>query len=194
MDNEIRRRKYELEPIVTEKYVWNQGNLLVAIIIGIFAVIFEFIAVFFIGLLKPYALFLGFVLIIVYAIFLFFVLEPRLVKEIKKTEIITLEKPVVREVIKSVIKEVPREIVRTVEKQVPQTLTRTVYVPTPRKKLNIPKYDYVASSQTKTFHTRNCRLGKLIKKRYKVSNNSKSYFTGRKYKPCKVCILKKKKV
>ena len=194
MDQEIKRRSYQLDPVVTEKHVWNQGNLLVAFIIGIFVVIFEFIAVFFIGLLRPHALFLGFTLIIVYVIILFFLLEPRLVKEITRTEVVTLEKPYIKEIIKPVIREVPKEVIRTIEKPVTQEVTRTVYVQTPRKRLDIPKYDYVASSETKTFHTRNCRLGKLIKKKYKVSNNSKAYFTRKKYKACKVCILKQKKV
>ncbi|MEK6874013.1 MAG: hypothetical protein AABW91_04150 [Nanoarchaeota archaeon] len=190
MDQEVKRKSYELEPIISEKHIWNQGNLLIAFIIGIFVVIFEFVAVFFMGLLKPYALFLGFTLIIVYTVVLFFLLEPKLVKEIKRTEVITLERPVTKEI----IKEVPRDVVRTVERPVTQTLTKTVYVKTPRKKLNIPKFDYVASTQTKTYHSRNCRLGKLIKKKYKIHSNEQSYFKNKKYKACKVCILKQKKI
>ena len=189
MDHEIKKGRYELNPIITEKRVWNQKNILIAILSSIFVVIFEFVAVFFVGLLRPYALFLGFVLIIIYAIFLFFLLEPKLMREIIRTEVISVERPVIKEI----VKEVPRDIVREVQKPVTQTLTKTVYVPIPRKKLEIPKYDYVGSSETKTFHTRNCRFGKLIKRKYKVSNNSKVYFTGRKYAPCKVCILKQKK-
>lgn len=71
---------------------------------------------------------------------------------------------------------------------------KTIYVTNPRKKLDIPRYDYVASSETKTYHKKSCRLGKLIKKKYKVLNNDPNYFTRNGYKSCKICIRHLRKV
>jgi hypothetical protein len=88
------------------------------------------------------------------------------------------------------VKEVIKEVEKPVYIETP--VIKEVYVEKPRKKLNIPKYNYVASTETKTYHTRNCRLGKLIKKKFKVSNNQVSFFKKRNYKSCKVCIKPKK--
>jgi hypothetical protein len=75
-----------------------------------------------------------------------------------------------------------KEIIREVEKP--------VYIEESKKKLVIPKYDYVASSQTQTYHKRTCRLSKLIKKKFKIQNNDASFFVKNKFKPCKICIKK----
>jgi hypothetical protein len=80
--------------------------------------------------------------------------------------------------------EKPIEVVRIVEKPIVE------YVERPRKKLNIPKYDFNASTETETYHKRTCRFSKLIKRKYKVSNDSEAYFKRRGYVPCKMCIKK----
>ena len=142
------------------------------------------------------ALVLAVGIIVVYAAILFFLLEPRILKQVQETVIHTVERPVVKEVIveRPVIKEIPVEVEKEIIVEKP--MVRHVYVSAPetRKKLDIPKYAFVASSETKTYHTRNCRFGKLIKRKYKLSTNNKSDFIKRKYKPCQVCITKKKKV
>ena len=80
--------------------------------------------------------------------------------------------------------EKPVDVVRLVEKPVIE------YVEKPRKKLNIPKYEFNGSTETKTYHKRTCRFSKLIKKNHKVSNDSASYFKRRGFVPCKMCIDK----
>jgi len=200
-DKKMRETRQEFSPIITEKQVWNQGNVFLSIFLGFVVVVFEVVARFLLDLPKFYLAFLGISLIIIYAIILFFLLEPRLLREIRTTEIRTFEKPVIKEIVKEVprdvvrevIKEVPRDVIREVEKPVTKTITKTVYVPQPRKKLDIPKYNFLGSSETKVYHTRNCRFGKLIKKKYKVSSNFENHFKNRKYRGCKVCIQKKKK-
>lgn len=57
---------------------------------------------------------------------------------------------------------------------------------------NIPKYEYIGSILSKTYHKRTCRLGKLIKKKYKLSDNNVAFFKSKRFKPCKVCIKKKR--
>ncbi len=198
---EERHEVHKFEPIVHERKVLSNRNVLFAILIGVFVIIIQFSFVFFFQLGLRDSLIIGFILILFYGILLLFLIEPRIIREIHNLEIKTIEKPVIREISRVLPRPVPvqepmipkddlipQQIIRTVEKRVP------VYIQTPRKKLNIPKYDYLGSTETMTFHSRNCRFSKLIKKKYKLSNNSKSYFIGKKFKPCKVCILKKKKI
>ena len=92
--------------------------------------------------------------------------------------------------IKEVVKEVPveKEVIKEVPIEKKVYVDRPVYIQEKREPLNIPKYDYVGSSETKTYHKRSCRLGKLIKKKYKISNNSESYFRSRGFKRCAACF------
>lgn len=95
-----------------------------------------------------------------------------------------VEKPVVREVM--VDRPVVREVV--VEKPVYHRVPEYVYVERERRTLDIPKYAYVGSRETMTYHKRSCRFSKLIKKKYKVVNNSPSYFVRNKFSKCKSCL------
>lgn len=58
---------------------------------------------------------------------------------------------------------------------------------------DVQKEKYIGSTQTRTYHLRNCRLAKLIKQKFKLSNNSLEFFRKRKFRACKVCMGKKKK-
>jgi len=95
-----------------------------------------------------------------------------------------VDRPVTREVF------VDRPVVRVVDRPVTRFLEKKVYVEKPRKKLNIPTYDYLGSSETKIYHKHLCRLGKLIKRKYKLSSNSESFFKKRGFKKCKGCFKK----
>lgn len=168
------------EPIITEEKMPNMNNFLVASLMGFMIMIVIFVGILFMKLGFSDSLILILIAIIVYSIVLFFLLEPRILRKIHTKEIETIETPIIRTVERPVI----REVVRTVEKPV----IRKVFVEKPRKKLNIPKYDYLGSTETKTYHKRSCRFSKLIKRKYKVSNNDPNYFKRRGYKACKVCI------
>jgi len=101
--------------------------------------------------------------------------------------------PIMKYINRTVIKEVPVEkpVIRFVEKPITRFFGRNVIIQEPpKKKLNIPKYDYVGSSETKTYHKHSCRLGKLIKRKYKLSNNSEDFFKKRGFKRCKACFGK----
>ena len=170
---------------VIERKRWKEGNVLWSLLVGLIVVLIELIAVAFFGLSGAGASLLGVILVLVYSVILFFLLEPHILREIRHTQIKTVEKPVIRTVEKPVIR------IKTVEKPV----EKRVYVPVmqKRKKLNIPKYEYFGSDETKTYHHRNCRFRKLIKRKHQEHSNSASYFTRRKYVPCKMCIAKRSK-
>jgi len=155
---------------------------------------------------------MGWVLTTFYAIFGFFVVDHTTLVQPERTIFRNIERPVVIE--KPVIQEVPVQIpventiVEVVEKPVikfietikevekPVYITREVEKIRPVKpKLHIPKYDFLGSTETKTYHKRNCRFSKLIKKKYRVSNNKAQFFKKKHFKQCKVCMkrLNKKK-
>jgi hypothetical protein len=200
----------EHEETINERKVWQMKNIFIAFWLF---VLFIVIAVVSVGLFPSMNDFtnrviLWTVLVIIYAIILFFLLEPGLLREVNRKEYQTIEKqvtvekpvyqtiekPVVKEVIKEVIKEVP--VVKEVIKEVPvvREVEKPVYYPVQKPKLDIPRYDYIASVQTKKYHTNNCRLGKSIKRGYKEFSNNPADFTRKGYAPCKFCITKEVKV
>jgi hypothetical protein len=174
----------ELDPIIHEKKIVSIGNLSIAFLIGVIIVIAFISFIFLLSLDTFKSIILATILIIIYAIILFFLLEPEFFKEITKTTIKTIKEPVVKEVI----------IEKPVVEQVMHETEKTIYVTNPKKSLNIPKYDYIASSETRTYHKKSCRLGKLIKKKYKLLSNDPNFFLNKGFKPCKVCIRHLKKV
>jgi Ca2+/Na+ antiporter len=186
------------EPVVSEFKVRNPSRFLFAFVIGLFLAIIFIGSLFYFDFEIYEAFGLFALMIVVYAIILFFLLETKKVREIKQFAVKTVERPVTREVIvekpvvKEVVieKEVPKEVIKEVKVEKP------VYIQAPapaRKKVQIKKYEYVASSEEKTYHKRTCRFAKLIKRKYKESNDSEEYFKKKGYEPCKVCIKPKKK-
>jgi hypothetical protein len=174
----------ELEPIIHEKKIVSLGNLLFSFLIGLVIVVSFMVLISFLTLDTFKSVLLATVLIIIYAIILFFLLEPEFLREITKTTVKTIKEPVIREVI----------VEKPVVEQVMHETEKTIYVTNPRKKLNIPKYDYVGSSEAKTYHKKSCRLGKLIKKKYKVLGNDPNSFLKNGFKPCKICIRHLRKI
>jgi hypothetical protein len=140
------------------------------------------------------AVFLAIIIVVIYGIIVSFLLEPKIIKEVvyKETEKIPLLKTV--QIGKTEIKtiEIEKPVEKRIVREVPKTIMidKPIFIEKPKKKLNIPKYEYIASSQTMTFHKRNCRFSKLIKRKYKEHSNDEKYFLKKKYKPCKVCLGK----
>lgn len=184
---------HEVHENVEERNVWNMHNLGIAFWIFVLFTAIG-IASGALNLDVNEKVILWTILVIVYAVILFFLLEPSRVKRIERKETRTIEKevPVVKEIVKEVpvVKEVEKPVIREVVKEV----EKPVYYPVKSTKLNIPKYDYVASRLTQTYHKSNCRLGKSIKKMYKEHSNDTGIFQRKGYRPCKSCITKEVKV
>lgn len=187
---------YQHEEVIKEKRLWQLRNIFIAFWIFVVFVIGAFVAVGFFQFDYNDRIVLWASLSIVYAIILYFLLEPGMLREINRTETHTVEKEVVREV--PVIKEVRVPVVQQVEKPVIREIIKEVpvikTVEVPRAKLNIPRYDFIGSVASKVYHKNNCRLGKSIKKKYKEFSNDPNFFKKRGYKPCKFCITKEVKV
>lgn len=143
-----------------------------------------------------------------YALFTFFLVDPivrvnpvRIIERPVYHDIIkTVEKPVYRDVIKVVEKPVIKEIqipmenktIEVVEKEVIREVPvdRIVYrtLEKPHVRLNIPKFKFIGSTQTKTYHKRTCKFSKMLKNKYKLHSNGKALFKRKHFKACKECI------
>jgi len=143
-------------------------------------------------------LIMGWLLTFFYAVFAFIMLREsrEIIKEVQKPIYVDrpVEKPVYIE--KPIDRPVYVDKPVYVEKKVyvDRPVEKPVYIEKKRRKLNIPKYAFLASTETRTYHTRNCRLGKLIKRKYKLSSNTKRTFIRKRFKACKICIKKQKRV
>ncbi|MBS3078962.1 hypothetical protein J4218_02470 [Candidatus Pacearchaeota archaeon] len=179
----------EVNQNITEIRVWSLKNFLTSVFAFlIIIVIFLMITI----VLNLNLLFLTMVacfFIVVYSIMLFFLLEPRVVREVNTTARTTVEKPVIKEV----FVDKPVQVVHEVEKKI-YIMNENKDKLKEKKKLIIPKYNFIGSSQALTYHKRSCRMSKLIKKKYKILDNDEAYFIKRNFKPCEICILKTKKV
>ncbi|MGV8151474.1 MAG: hypothetical protein ACP5OG_00175 [Candidatus Nanoarchaeia archaeon] len=180
-------------------------KILIISIIGVLTIILAILTSILFGFNIVQNLVMSWILTTAYSLFAFLFIEPakisvskiiekRVVQKIPVYTQIPIENKTIEVVEKPVIKEVPVQIpienktIEVVEK--PVYIDRPVYIQKPRKKLVIPKYKYVASLKTKKYHTRFCRLGKLVKKKYKLQNNSKAFFLKKRFKACKSCIKK----
>ncbi len=177
-------------PVITEKVLWNMHNFFPVLIIGFVFVIIFIIALFFFNTNFSTSMILLTALVVIYAIILFFMLEPKILREIKQTSFKTIENPI--PIIEQVVHEIEKPIYILESKE---TKEKPVIIQErAKRKLVIPRYSYVASSETKTYHKKSCRLGKLIKQKYRINSNDPLFFSKKGFKPCKVCILKTKKV
>lgn len=178
-----------VERVVSEKSVRESGNGIIAFIVGILLLAILIIFIYAFSLNTSQTVIFAVLVIGFYIVVISFLFEHRLIREIVSTITHTKENPpVIHRIDRPVIYEVEKPIIKPVITPV----DRPVFLKNER--LNIPKFDYCASSETMTYHSRNCRLGKLIKKKYKIMNNSPGYFIKKGFRPCKVCIQKIKKV
>lgn len=169
----------------TKRYGFNKLNLLIALLSAFIIIVLATSAVFIFSFNKQEVILMSFLLLAFYAILMLFLAIRRTIKETNNTQtkIKFIEKIVEKPVIQ-----------RVVVHDTPKTKIITRTVTQKSKKLNIPQFKFIGSSVSKRFHTHACRLGKLIKRKFKVHHNTQSYFLKRKFKPCKVCILKTKKI
>jgi hypothetical protein len=144
---------------------------------------------------------MSWILTTAYALFAFFLIDPT-IKPIQY-----IEKPVVEEIIqiveKPIIKEIQipieNKVIEVVEKPVIKEVVRyidrpvTKYIERSHKRLNIPKFKFIGSTQTKTFHKRTCKFSKMLKKKFKLHSNSKTFFRRKHFKACKTCMKVNKK-
>lgn len=159
-----------LAPEITEERVWNYKNLGLVLVLGVLIVAVAVLIFAFLDISTTYKVLIAWGLTILYAIVLFFALEPRILRQIKETAVRTILRPVEKRVI--------------IEKPVAKPVERKIFIEKPKK----PEYDYIASTETGTYHKSNCRFSKLIKPKFKKSSNDPYDFHSKGFKRCKICF------
>jgi hypothetical protein len=185
---------------VESRWLFNESYLITAFLYGMVLMGIYTIAVYFFGLNMYYSALIGMGTLLLYISSAFFMLHPRKITNIESTFVRNIAYPCTKEIEKPVAVYVDRpvEVEKIVEKEVPVEVEKEVvkfierpviqYIPRPKMNLNLPKYKYVASIQTKRFHKKSCRLSKLIKRKYKLNSNSLVSFRKNKFKSCKICL------
>ena len=174
MKNQVGNRSniQELEPIISEKRVREEGNVFVAVIVAILLVVMGLLFIFGFEFTSSQLIFFLALIVAFYIIVLSFLFEPKKVVE----------------VIKRMVRTETVERHRIIEKPVIRTIERPVEIEKPVKKPEKPKFKYIGSTQTKTYHKSSCRLGRLIKDKYKLESNDVDFFIKKKFKPGKACF------
>ena len=110
----------------------------------------------------------------------------------KQDKIIEIEKIIEKPVLKIIEKpiEVEKPVIKYRNKIVEKPVIK--YREKKKKKLNIPRYDFLGSNETMRYHKHGCRFSKLIKPKHKLSNNDEKFFTKAGFKKCKACMPEKK--
>lgn len=177
-------------------------KIILSIIVGIMVIIIAILTSITFQFTLMASVVMSWLLTTAYALFAFFLINP----VIKINPIQNLEKPVIQEVIKYVDRPVIKEIQipienKTIEvvekiviKEVPVEVEKIVYrtIEKAHRALNIPRYEFLGSTQTKTYHKRTCKFSKMLKRKYKLQSNSKSFFKRKHFKACKTCLKNKK--
>jgi hypothetical protein len=207
MENQL---KPQVKLSIKHRSMLNPKILVIAALVALLVIVLALIISLAFQFSLVQNLVMSWILTTFYAVFAFFLIEPKVIKIVNThtKEPIPVRVPVPYEVIKQVPVQVPVPIQIPIENKTIEIVEKPVeiirevpvikrvieYREKPRKKLNIPKYKFIASSQAKTYHKRTCRLSKLIKKKYKIHSNSQASLKRKHFKPCKVCIRHLRKI
>jgi hypothetical protein len=162
------------KPEITEEKLTRFNHIVFATLGGMIFILLFLFGVYFFSLNLLESLILAVGILFIYSVMLFLLLEPVVLRQVHTRESETISYPgEVKYLEKEVIKEKP--------------VIKTVFFEKPGKKLSVPKYNFVGTTESRTYHKRSCRLGKLIKKKYKIHEDDSNWFKLRGYKPCKVC-------
>lgn len=178
-------------PIINEVVITDRGNVILAVFLGAIAMASLIGTIIYFNLNLENSLKATAMTALTFAIILFVLIKPSVIKNIKTKEIETIIQPIIHPVDRPV--QVIKEVIREIEKPVIKEVIKNVFIEKPREKLNIPRYKFRGSTETRTYHKASCRFSKLIKEKYKVSRNDTKDFKKHGFRPCKVCKPNKDK-
>ena len=169
-----------------KKKVIDPTNILLTFLIGVAAVLLV------IGSIASFELDLNNTIILsasiafLYAVMAFFLLKPKIVEEETKTIERIIEKPIIKEIERIIEKPVIKEIKKQMKKpEIKKAISESTKKHLEKSKKVSAKY--IGSTQTEKFHKSSCKFAKLMKNKYKISEDHRKYFTLRGYKACKSC-------
>ncbi|OGJ15462.1 hypothetical protein A3K73_04310 [Candidatus Pacearchaeota archaeon RBG_13_36_9] len=189
-------------------------STIVAIIVGMMIVIAAILISGILNFNLVENLVMSWVLTTFYALIAFFLMD----QTVQITPVRVVERPIYQEVIKEiqipvenkVVEVVDRPIIKPIqipmENRVVEVVDRPIIKPIQipmenrvvevvekeHKKLSIPKFEFIGSTQTKTYHKRSCKFSRMLKNKYKLHSNNQEFFKGKHYKACKTCLKSSK--
>lgn len=178
MKGDKNSRKIASGQTITDERLWNERNFFLAFGIGVVLIIIGVAILFFTEIEFTYKIVSLAGILVLYAIILFFLLEPGILRKIESNEVKTLEieKPIVY------------------LKKEPVYLEKKVYVKEKKKPRKQPiRYKFVASTETKTYHANSSRLARLIKYKNRIYGDNPKEFEKEGYKPSKSALAKIKR-
>ena len=152
---------------VTFEKVWNLKNIQIALFIGLLLLIVS------IGILiitdadLKLSLIILLICVIIYAIVLYFLLNPQTQKTIEKDKVRNIERQTLKVIEKPVIKPVlkviekPKEIVKVIERPIIRKVSKPIIVPLEEDPMK--NYPFVASKKSRKIHHTSSTAGRMIK-------------------------------
>jgi hypothetical protein len=147
---------------ISSEKIWNLKNIQIALFVGFLLLILDIILLYSLSADVELSLMIVLFSVIIYAITLYFLLNPPNQKTIEKERIKTIEKPTIKIVEKPVIKtiEKPAEETRYIDKPVVKQIASPAII------INddpLKKYPFVASIKSKKIHSTKTTAGRMIK-------------------------------
>ncbi|MEK6890508.1 MAG: hypothetical protein AABX03_00040 [Nanoarchaeota archaeon] len=169
------KNKIIVRKIQGKSYVLRNVSLSIAFILIIF--IFDILLAFLFNLNILYFLFINFILLLTCLFMVVTILNPKILNSNHHNSLV-IQREEIKDVKSNVnILENPGSEYQEEEAKVDR-----------KPRINIKKYNYIGSSETKVYHKNSCRFAKTIHTDYMDYNNKESYFKNKGYKPCMVCI------
>jgi hypothetical protein len=152
---------------ITLEKIWSLKNIQIALFIGFILLIVDLVSIFLLNAKPQTTTIIILISVIIYAIVLYFLLNPPTQKIIEKERIKQIETPTLKIIEKPVEKQVvrivekPIERVRFIEKPFIQRVSTPISIPVRSDPMK--KYSFVASTKAKKIHSTKTTAGRMIK-------------------------------
>lgn len=151
---------------ITLEKIWNLKNIQIALFVGFILLLVDVIALFLTNASFQTSLIIILISVIIYAIVLYFLLNPPSQKTINRERIKQIEKPTIKIIERSVEKPVIRVVEKPIEKVkfIERPIIQKVSSPVPLQSEDLmKKYPFVASTRSKKIHSTLTTAGRMIK-------------------------------
>ena len=152
---------------ITNEKLWSMKNIQIALVVGFVLLIVDLILLFSLNTGLSGSLIIVLISVVLYAIALYFLLNPPYQKTIEKERTKQIEKPTIKVIEKKIEKPVikiiekPVERIKYIEKPIIKRVSAPVTIPVNKNPMKA--YPYVASVKSKTIHATHTTAGRMIK-------------------------------
>lgn len=177
----IREGKLVTKKDSSQKGRFNKGYVIFAVIMGICIIAAILVILVLYPMTLSNAILMIALFIAFYSLFLFFLIEPQL---LRRSSELPPTLPPQKEIVREIIHDRP---VVVHDRPIVHEIRRT-FLSSPRSTLTIPRHEYFASTETKVVHHQSCRFRKLIKRKFQKSGDTLAPFLKQGYARCPMCL------